>query len=184
MSGPLRKFLTQAADDPAQSIRNRRWRTPTFCHDYFDLCDANSLECDRTALAHPEIVIDPARIAVRLTEASGDRHLVNRSLGVLAHAHLAVEQPIEALAVLDSYRLQALRCCRPCKAEWLRRHGDYLVEVRDASRARWTLVRSLRAVEGVDAPAESASSTASPTTTSASATPPSITRSASSRPWT
>jgi hypothetical protein len=67
MSGPLRKFLTQAADDPAQSIRNRRWRTPTFCHDYFDLCDANSLECDRTALAHPEIVIDPARIAVRLT---------------------------------------------------------------------------------------------------------------------
>jgi hypothetical protein len=75
---------------------------------------------------------------------------VNHSLGVLAHAHLAVEQPIEGFAVLESYRLQARRCCRRCHAEWLRRHGDYLVEIRDGAEARRVLNRSLRVTESLD----------------------------------
>ena len=75
---------------------------------------------------------------------------MNHSLGVLAHAHLAVEQPIEGLAMLESYRRQARRCCRRCHADWLRRHGDYLVEIRDGAAARQVLNRCLRATENLD----------------------------------
>jgi len=133
LSAPLRKFLDQLAEDPRAALRPRRRRTPKFCHGYFDACDAGALECERSALTQPEVVLAPARAAVELAQRSGDRHLVHRSLGVLAHAHLAVEQTVEAFAVLESYRREALRCCRPCQADWWRRQGDYLVEVRDGA---------------------------------------------------
>ena len=122
MSKPMRKFLGQCfppliprggqlTENPTGALRNRRRHTPAFCRRYFDLCEAGALECDRSALKQPELVLDPCRIAIQLAEKSGNRHLVNRSLGVLAHAHLAVEQPIEGFGVLESYRRQAMGCC-------------------------------------------------------------------------
>jgi hypothetical protein len=150
MSKPMRKFLGQLTEDPSAALRNRRRHTPAFCRRYFDLCEAGALECDRSVLEHPELVLDPSRIAILLAEKSGDRHLVNRSLGVLAHAHLAIEQQVEAFEVLESYRSQAMHCCSSCKADWWRRWGDYLVEIKDGSGAHETLSRCLHAADNLD----------------------------------
>lgn len=150
MSAPMRKFLGHLAQDQTLALRNRRRRTPKFCLQYFDLCEAGALECDRSALEQPELVLGPSRIAIQLAEKSGDRHLVNRSLGVLAHAHLAVEQQVKAFSVLESYRHQALVCCSSCKADWLRRHGDYLVEIKDGPGASEVLSQCLRGIENPD----------------------------------
>ena len=150
MSVPMRKFLVQLTEDPSRALGNRRKHTPKFCHQYFDLCEAGALECDRSALEQPEMVLDPSRTAILLAEKSGNPHLINHSLGVLAHAHLAVEQPVKAFGVLESYRQQALGCCASCRADWLRRRGDYLVEVKDGSGASEILNRCLRAVDSLD----------------------------------
>ena len=137
------RLLHRVDQDPLRALDDRRCHKPDFCLQYFDLCDARALGCDHRALAEPRLVLAHAEVGVELAEKSGDVHVVHRGLGTLAHAYLAIEQPEKAWDVLADYRTRAERCCSACLADWLRRYGDYLVEIREGAQAFEVLNRSL-----------------------------------------
>lgn len=138
-----RRLLNRVAEDPFRALDDRRCRKPDFCHAYFDLCDGLALRWTFEDLEQPEAALRHARVGVDLAEIAGDPHLVHLALGVLAHAHLALNQRRAARHVLEGYRVDAARCCASCHGDWLRRHGDYLVELHDGGAAREYLERSL-----------------------------------------
>lgn len=146
-----RQRLLSAVDkDPRRVLDDRRCLKPDFCLQYFDLCDARALECDRRALEKPDLVLQYAETGVLLAKKIGNCHLVHRSLDTLIHAHIAVEQPAAALALLEELRVPAERCCSSCHAGWLRRYGDYLNEIREGAHADEFLSRSLAKIDNLD----------------------------------
>ena len=90
ISAPMRKFLSHLAQDPDEALRSRQRRTPKFCHNYFDLCNASALECDRKALELDNI--DLAKLSV-----------LNFSLQVLQRSPLGIfpTQPAIRCSTLD-----------------------------------------------------------------------------------
>jgi hypothetical protein len=150
--GPKRRtrLLNRVAADPLRALDDRRCLKPAFCHGYFDLCDDLALRWTPEVLERPDQALRHARVGVDLAEITGNPHLVHLALGVLAHAHLALGQRRAAREVLEGYRNDAARCCSSCHGDWLRRQGDYQVEMHDGGAAREDLERSLRRAASPD----------------------------------
>ena len=105
------RLLNQAKKDPRLVLRDKRCRKAWFCRAFFD-------HCHGLALRQPQAALKVARIAVKLAEQTGDRHLEHRAQGVLAHAHINREERDEATQVLEDYRAAALTCCESCAPFW------------------------------------------------------------------
>ncbi len=136
------RLLNKAAKDPEIVLEDRRCLKPYFVERFFALCDAKALEA-------PSAAPDFADAALKLAEKLGDRHQVNTAQGIAVHAEIAGKRWIEADQRLRGYRPQAFTCCTACASDWLRRHGDLMVETLDPRRARVFLKLAAR-VLGAD----------------------------------
>jgi hypothetical protein len=131
------RLLTKVDRDPESALDDPRCLKPRFLAELFDLCDGKALEA-------PYVAPDYAEVAVELASRTGDRHLMNLAAGVAAHAEIGNEHWDQAARLLDDYRQHAFGCCRICTSDWLKRHGDLLVETRDPIRARSFLELSVK----------------------------------------
>lgn len=133
----LRGLVRRADDNPSVVLTDPRCRKPRFCEAFFDLCDDKCLRLGSPAMEY-------ARVAVELAAQIGDPHLIHRSQGVLAHAHIAACAWAAAGEVLEGYRVAAFACCAGCAGDWSRRHGDLLTEIGDVEGAREDFERAAR----------------------------------------
>ncbi len=131
-----KQLVTRAARDPSRAICKGWYDIPGFCEGFFDRCEDLALQ------AVPGYH-NLARRAVQMAEANGDRHLVNDSYGVLAHAYIAGADFFFAGKVLDGVREEALGCCSRCRAHFLRREGDLLGELREPRESLAALAASV-----------------------------------------
>ncbi len=131
----LRNLVQRADGNPSVVLEDRRCLKPRFCEAFFDLCDDKCLRLGTPAMEY-------ARVAVELAARIGDSHLIHRSQGVLAHAHIANCDWDAAGEVLEHYRVAAFACCTRCAGDWSRRHGDLLAELGDVEGACEDLERA------------------------------------------
>ncbi len=124
----IQGLLNKAVRDPRRVLRDRRTRKPRFCLPFFDLCDALAYE-------QPKRAAQVAAAAVDLGQRSGDRHLINRSLGVEINALIALAQWQRAAEALERHEKAAAGCCASCLADHLHRRADLALEYRKTSDA-------------------------------------------------
>lgn len=130
-----RRF-TETVKSPYLALERGWFQDPAFCEGFFDRCEDQALQASPAAL-------DLAQRAVHFAESHGDPHLVHRSYGVLAHAHIARGDRFWAGKTLAGYREQALACCPLCRSDFFRRDGDLLGEERKAAESILALNRCL-----------------------------------------
>ncbi len=131
------RLLNRARNDPDWVLGERRCLKPQFCEGFFEVCDD-------VALREPPKALQYATVAADLARKIGDRHLIHRAHGVLAHAYIARRERSEAQQVLEDCRLSALSCCKACSSDWLMRSGDLLAESQQGTEAREMIERSRR----------------------------------------
>jgi hypothetical protein len=129
------RLLNRARKDPDWILGDRRCLKPQFCEGFFEVCDDVALQEPPKALRYAEVAADLAR-------KIGDRHLIHRAHGVLAHACIARRDRDRAEQVLEDCRLSALSCCKACSSDWLMRRGDLLAESQKGTQARAMIARS------------------------------------------
>ena len=132
----LKRLLNQADKDPSTVLNDRRCLKPRFCEAFFERCHGKALE-------EPKAAPEYAEVAVELAKKTGDRHLINLSLGVRVHAHIANQEYEEADRVLESYQAEALGCCGTCTADFFLRRGDLQVETGEPFGAEADLLLSI-----------------------------------------
>ncbi len=136
----IQGLLNKAIRDPRRVLRDRRIRKARFCLPFFELCDAVAYE-------HPERAAELAAAAVEIGERSGDRHLVNRSLGVEINARIALAQWQRAKEALERHEAIAASCCEGCLADHLHRRADLDLEYRRTPEALLCLEEAWPLVE-------------------------------------
>ncbi len=114
--------------NPATAVYDSRCYRPGFCIPFFDLCDALSYET-------PERALELAETAVRLGHRTGNRHLVNRSLGVRVNAEVALARWDSVPRILRQHELAVAGCCESCLADHLHRRADVDLEFRRTDAA-------------------------------------------------
>ena len=124
----LNRRLTKAVENPYLALEKGWYQQPEFCRGFFD-------RCEHLALVSSPATLELAQRAVHIAESHGDPHLINRSYGVLAHAHIARFDLFLAGKVLQDCRDLALACCPRCRSDYLRRQGDLLGELRKPDEA-------------------------------------------------
>ncbi len=120
--------LTRAAKNLPLAFERGWHHDPKLTAGLLDCAEQQAFLCERDAL-------ETARRMVEVADTSGDPHLYNRSVGVLACAYMAHSDRYWAGKTLDDDKLRILDCCPDCRSEYFRREGDLLAEERKAAEA-------------------------------------------------
>ena len=118
--------LTRAAKNPGLALERGWHHDPKLTAGLLDCAEQQAFGCEPDAL-------EVAHRLVEVAERSGDPHLYNRSVGVMAAAYMARWDRYWAGKTLELHKPRILECCPDCRSEHFRREGDLLAELRQVA---------------------------------------------------